>query len=377
MKHWLLVLICLMLAPVAWGQQPSADEQAATEAQLEQIAAELKRREAAIGQRAEQLSLTERELKQLEQQMASVASELNTTTNQLADIRARITDLQSQEQQLQSDLQQQLHLLEQQLDMAYRMGKHDYLKLILKQQDPAKFERLLGYYGYFNRARISELATIRATQQQLEQVRADVLDQQQQLEQRLQQQRQQQGVLKAQQTEQQQLVKRLRREQSADQQRISELKRDQESLEQVLSAIQAAMRDEPRLEGLAALKGKMNWPAAGRVQRVFGQQRSGGVIWKGVVIKAESGEPVKAIADGRVLFANWLRGYGLIIVLDHGDGYMSLYGHNQTVLPAVGDTVRANETIALVGQSGGREDPAVYFEVRVKGDAVNPVNWCR
>lgn len=368
----------LLSAPLPIGaQQVSAEEQAKTEAQLEQIAAELKRREAAIGQRAEQLSLTARELKQLEQQMATVASELNRTQAQLNDAKARLNDLQQQARELKSELVGQRTLLEQQVDAAYRLGDHDYLRLVLQQQQPNKFERILGYYGYFNRARLSAIATIAETQQQLEQVQEDVLAQQDELERRTAQQRQQQGVLKAQQDEQKQLIKRLNREQSADQQRIAELRQDQEALEQVLAAIQLALREEPRLEGLTALKGKLQWPAEGRVQRVFGRERSGGVTWKGVVINASDGEPVRAIADGRVLYANWLRGYGLLIVLDHGDGYMSLYGHNQTILPAVGSIVRANETIALVGQSGGREEPAVYFEIRVKGDAVNPVQWCR
>lgn len=375
--RWLVVFIMLIAPLHAAAEQASAEEQAKTEAQLEQIAAELKRREAAIGQRAEQLSLTERELKQLEQQMATVASELNRTQEQLNDAQGRINDLQSQAQALERQLSQQRKLLEKQLDTAYRVGEHDYLRLILQQQEPSKFERVLGYYGYFNRARLAEIDAIAQTQQQLQQVRSDVLTQQEELERRKKQQRQQQGVLKAQQDEQKQLIKRLNREQSADQQRIAELKQDQEALEQVLAAIRSALRDEPRLEGLSALKGKLSWPAAGKVQRVFGRARSGGVTWKGIVINAADGEPVRAIADGRVLYANWLRGYGLLIVLDHGDGYMSLYGHNQTILPAVGDIVRANETIALVGQSGGREEPAVYFEIRVKGDAVNPVQWCR
>lgn len=375
---YLLFSIALLVTPLSSeAQQASAEEQAKTEAQLEQIAAELKRREAAIGQRAEQLSLTARELKQLEQQMASVASELNRTQEQLQDAQARINDLQAQAQTLERQLATQRETLEQQLDAAYRLGEHDYLRLVLQQKEPSKFERVLGYYGYFNRARLAEIEAITITQRQLEQVRNDVRSQQLELEQRKQQQRQQQGVLKAQQEEQQQLVKRLNREQSADQQRIAELKQDQEALEQVLAAIRSALRDEPRLDGLTAMKGQLAWPADGRVQRVFGRTRSGGVTWKGVVIDATDGAPVRAIADGRVLFANWLRGYGLLIVLDHGDGYMSLYGHNQTILPAVGDIVRANETIALVGQSGGREEPAVYFEIRVKGDAVNPVQWCR
>lgn len=367
----------LVLSPLSWGQQASLEEQAATEAQLAQIAAELKKRQTAIGQRAEQLSLTERQLRQLEQQIAGVAGDLNRTRQALADIRARMTELQTQIQSLTQQLQNQQQLLAQQIDLAYRMGQHDYLKFVLQQQEPSQFERLLGYYGYFNRARLAVLADIRETQQQLATVEAEVATQQAEFERQEQQQRQQQGVLQAQQGEQQQLIKRLQQEQSVDQRRIQELQQNQEALEQVLAAIQAALRAEPKLNGLADLKGKLQWPAKGRVERLFGQRRSGGIDWKGVMIHAAAGEPVRAIADGRVLFANWLRGYGLVIVLDHGNGYMSLYGHNQTLLPAEGGIVRANETIALVGQSGGREAPALYFEIRMKGDAVNPTQWCR
>ncbi|SDB34956.1 Septal ring factor EnvC, activator of murein hydrolases AmiA and AmiB [Pseudidiomarina indica] len=377
MIRQLVICAMLVLSPLSWGQQASLEEQAATEAQLAQIAAELKKRQTAIGQRAEQLSLTERQLRQLEQQIAGVAGDLNRTRQTLADIRARMTELQTQIQSLTQQLQNQQQLLAQQIDLAYRMGQHDYLKFVLQQQEPSQFERLLGYYGYFNRARLAVLADIRETQQQLASVEAEVATQQAEFERQEQQQRQQQGVLQAQQGEQQQLIKRLQQEQSVDQRRIQELQQNQEALEQVLAAIQAALRAEPKLNGLADLKGKLQWPAKGRVERLFGQRRSGGIDWKGVMIHAAAGEPVRAIADGRVLFANWLRGYGLVIVLDHGNGYMSLYGHNQTLLPAEGEIVRANETIALVGQSGGREAPALYFEIRMKGDAVNPTQWCR
>lgn len=377
MIRLLLLGIALLLSPLSWGQHPSLQEQAETEAQLAKIAAELKKRQTAIGQRAEQLTLTERQLRQLEQQIAVVAGDLNRTQRTLADIRARLDDLQQQMQALTQQLQHQQQLLAQQLDLAYRMGQHDYLKFILKQQDPNQFERLLGYYGYFNRARLGALAEIRETQEQIARFEAEVAAQQTEYERQEQQQRQQQGILQAQQAEQQQLIKRLQQEQSVDQQRIQELRQNQEALEQVLAAIQAALRAEPKLNGLADSKGKLQWPTKGRVERLFGQRRSGGIDWKGVMIHAPAGEPVRAIADGRVLFANWLRGYGLVIVLDHGNGYMSLYGHNQTLLPAEGEIVRANETIALVGQSGGREAPALYFEIRVKGDAVNPTQWCR
>ncbi|PWW09342.1 MULTISPECIES: murein hydrolase activator EnvC [Pseudidiomarina] len=375
--RWLALTFWLLSSAAAVAQTDSQAEQAATKAQLQQIATELKRRQQALDQRSEQLSLTERELQQLERQIASIANELNHTATELAATVARIKDLQQQQQQLEQQQQQQLELLAEQIDTAYRLGKHDYLKLLLQQQEPSKIERVLGYYRYFNEARMQQLEQLQATYAQLEQVRADVDEQQAKQQQQLAEQRQQQGVLQQQQQQQQQLIARLNREQQADQQAISQLRQNQEALEQVLAAIIAAMRNEPQLNGLAELKRQLQWPAEGKVQRVFGTARSGGLQWKGVIIDAADGTPVTAIADGRVLFANWLRGYGLLLVLDHGDGYMSLYGHNQTILPAEGDIVRRNETIALVGQSGGRESPALYFEIRVKGDAVNPTQWCR
>ncbi len=375
----LLLILTLLIPQLSWGMMQSAspEEQAATEAQLQQIEIELKRREAAIGQRAEQLSLTQRELKRLEKQMSVVASELNTTTNKLRASETRIAELEAEDRKLHQQQEQQLKLLEKQIDTAYRLGKHDYLKLILTQRDPSQLERLLGYYGYFNQARLAEVEALRETQAQITKIQASVAAEQEHFAKQVQQQRQQQGVLQAQRADQQQLVKRLQREQSADQRRIEELKNDHEALEQVLDAIIAALRNEPKLDGLSKLKKQLDWPADGNVDRVFGKTKSGGLKWKGVMIRAEAGAPVRAIADGRVLFANWLRGYGLLIVLDHGDGYMSLYGHNQTILPAVGEVVRRNERIGLVGQSGGRENPALYFEIRVRGDAVNPVQWCR
>ncbi len=374
MARWLLLVLLWSLS--ANAMQQSAD-QAETEARLEAIAAELQRRQAAIEQRAEKLSLTEQELRLLELQISTVTNELNATRNALRETQARINELQQQQTQLEQRQQQQLQLLARQLDMAYRMGRHDFIKLVLNQEDPARFERLLGYYGYLNRARLAEVEELKTIQSELAQVTADLESQRQTLAQQQQEQRVQQGVVQEQQREQQQLITRLQREQAADKQRINQLKEDQEALERVLDAIIAALRDEPRLEGLQGLKGQLSWPAEGRVQRVFGKPRSGGVTWKGITIEAAAGTPVTAIADGRVLFANWLRGFGLVLVLDHGNGYMSLYGHNQTIIPSVGETVRRNETVALVGQSGGRSEPGLYLEIRAKGDAVNPTQWFR
>lgn len=378
---WRLVfMLSLLLTPAAasyaW-QAPTPETAEQTQARIDAIAKELEQRQAAMQQRAKDLSSTERALQKLEMEINTVANALSATRKALTATRERIARLEQQQQTLEQEQQKQLQWLAKQLDMAYRIGEHDLLKLILNQQDPAQIERMHGYYGYFNRARLEQLQYVKQTQQELLQIVADVAAEQDKLASQEREQQQQRTNLEQQQQQQQALVRQLNQEQQQDQSRIAQLERDQRELEEVLAAIIAALRDEPQLDGLAQLKGKMSWPTQGQVQRLFGKSRSGGVKWKGVVIDADEGTNVQAIADGRVIFANWMRGFGLLLVLDHGDGYMSLYGHNQAILPRVGDVVRRGEDIALVGQSGGRERPALYFEIRVKGDPVNPTQWCR
>ncbi|RUO63037.1 murein hydrolase activator EnvC family protein [Pseudidiomarina insulisalsae] len=380
-----LILLALLLPATAGyagpalniATQASEESAAQTQARIDAIARELERRQTAMQQRARELSATELKLQQLDQRIADVASQLSQLEQSLAATLARIATLEQQQRQLRAEQQQQQKWLARQIDMAYRIGEHDLLKLILNQQDPAAFERLHGYYGYFNRARLQKLAELKATATELEQVTAEVAAEQQALASQKRAQEAQRQQLQQQKAEQQQLVRQLHQQQQQDESRIAQLEQDQRELEEVLAAIIAALRDEPQLEGLSKLKGKLSWPAQGRVQRLFGRARSGGVKWKGVVIDAAEGTPVKALADGRVIYANWMRGFGLLLVLDHGDGYMSLYGHNQTILPNVGEVVRRGEDIARVGQSGGRETPALYFEIRVKGDPVNPTRWVR
>jgi septal ring factor EnvC (AmiA/AmiB activator) len=125
------------------------------------------------------------------------------------------------------------------------------------------------------------------------------------------------------------------------------------------------------------LKKKLSWPAEGKISKRFGQQRTNNLRWKGVTITSELGTRVNSIADGIVLYSDWLKGFGWVTVVDHGKHYMSLYGHNQAILKQVGDYVEQGEPIALVGQSGGKTEPSLYFEIRYKGKTVNPARWCR
>ena len=148
-------------------------------------------------------------------------------------------------------------------------------------------------------------------------------------------------------------------------------------LKAIEEAQQRAQQKPAALAGLAKLKGTLLKPTQGRMRKLFGKRRQGQVRWKGVLFDGNSGSSVRAVHYGKVLFADWLRGFGLVTVIDHGQGYMSLYGHNQALLTQVGDSVDAGQTIALVGQSGGQSSPNLYFEIRHKGLAINPSEWIR
>ena len=144
-----------------------------------------------------------------------------------------------------------------------------------------------------------------------------------------------------------------------------------------MAADAAKAKQAENLVGLSKLKRKLSWPVKGRINHSFGSSKQGYLKWKGVFLSAPIGREVKTIHNGTVLFSDWLKGYGLVTVVDHGDGYMSLYGHNQALLKSVGDRVEAGEPIALVGQSGGQANSGLYFEIRHTGIAVNPKLWCK
>ena len=163
----------------------------------------------------------------------------------------------------------------------------------------------------------------------------------------------------------------------SEQEQLTKLKAQESNLTAALQKLEALMQKEIDLNGLSKLKRKLSWPVKGRIMRSFGSRKQGYLKWKGVLLSASIGKQVRTIHNGTILFSDWLKGYGLLTVIDHGDGYMSLYAHNQTLLKSVGDRVETGEPIALVGQSGGVDQAGLYFEIRHQGKAVNPKLWRR
>ncbi|MBJ7266975.1 peptidoglycan DD-metalloendopeptidase family protein [Idiomarina abyssalis] len=375
---FLLIVLGLLVNP-AVAQDYSEDDKASTEAEIAAVKEELAERLQAIEERNAELSSTEQQLRDLEIRTAEVAGSLRKTQTKLDSVNAEIAESERKRKELQQKQKQQMALLEDQLVSAYMNGDHDFLKMLLNQQDPGQFERMLSYYQYFNTARVEEIKVIKSTQQEIVALTEELKQQQNQLAALRQQQEEQRSQLEQQQHRQEEKLAELQQQQRKDRSRVGQLEQSRDQLEQVLSAIENALAQQKdvQLVGLQSVKNQLRWPSDGDVKRVFGQRREGPVDWKGVLIEGSNGQPVRSIANGRVVYADWLRGFGLVIVVDHGQSYMSLYGHNQTLTKAVGDKVRKDEEIALMGQSGSRNSPTLYFEIRHQGRPQNPSNWIR
>jgi len=264
--------------------------------------------------------------------------------------------------------------------MAYRMGHQSPLVVLLNQQDPAVVERNLRYNDYFLQARIKKIQEYQSTvsrlnlaEQALQQTLADLREQYRALA-------QQQNLLQVQRQERERTLRALRGQIKSKSDSLTQLTRDRAALGKVIAAARATMSRLPTpkdYQFFAQAKGGLPWPVQGKLQNRFGSLRNGSLRWDGVMIAVPSGTPVNVIHAGRVVYADWLSGLGLLMIVDHGGGYMSLYAHNAVLLKQVGEWIRSGDTIARSGDSGDEQVPGLYFEIRYQGEPVDPARWCK
>lgn len=375
------LLLWLLLLPLVVTAAPDGAQLNSKDSELKQLRTEIGRLQHALkGSEQEQQRLLA-ELQVAEREIGQAARRLRVLSGRLDRQRQRIQALQQEQQEQQQALSGHRQVLAGQVRAAYAMGRQERLKILLNQQDPAVVSRMLVYYDYFNRTRTermrqigSMLDTLRTTEQSLS------LEEQRLVELK-QSELQTKQQLDLSQQERRQVVATLNEDLQSKGKRLRGLKKDEQQLEKLLSKLQQELIAQP-LEKLdrklfASRKGRLSWPAKGRLAARFGTSRAGNLKWDGVLISAPEGREVEAIHHGRVAFADWLRGFGLLLIIDHGDGYMSLYGHNQSLFKETGEWVEAGEAIALVGSSGGQNSAGVYFGIRYKGRPVNPKKWCK
>ena len=425
-----LALSCL-LAPAI------ADERAQTQQQLDATRQDIAELKKTLGKLQEEKAGVQKDLKSTETDIGNLEKQVEALQQALKKTEGELERLDHEKKKLQSARTEQQRLIAIQARSAYQSGREEYLKLLLNQQNPEKFARTLTYYDYLSKARLEQLRTFNETLRQLANVELEISGQQEQLlAQRADLDTRRQS-LEAERSKRQQVLAKLNSDMKARDQKLQTREQDQADLAKVLKTIeetlarQAREAEEARQKALlarqeeekrrreqaladarreapeapeappkkartvlgplvssdganyggafSAARGKLPWPVNGRLLARFGDTRGGDARakWDGVMIAASAGTQVHAVHGGRVVFADWLRGAGLLVILDHGNGYLSLYGHNQSLLKSAGDIVKAGEAISTVGDSGGQDSAGLYFAIRQQGRPTDPAQWCR
>ncbi|CAM4475972.1 murein hydrolase activator EnvC family protein [Alteromonas australica] len=369
--------LCIIALALISGQVFGQDNE---QEKLAELQAELRARQQVLDNSKASAKELADVLKASELDIAKVAKKLTQTNDNLRQLQAEQQSLQQEQSSLKAAIRQQQSLLSSQLKSAFMAGHYDYAKMMFYQEDAKTFERVITYYQYLAKARQSEITKFKDNVARLETVTVSLAEKAASLLALLDEQKNQRAVLLTRQNDRKKTLAKLNQTIASESERIAALQEDEKALREAIEAARiaaqrAAEAAQISLDGLAKLKGKLSAPVEGRVRKLFGNRRQGQVRWKGIIIDGEEGDAVKSIASGKVLYADWLRGFGLVAIVDHGEGYMSVYGHNQALLKQAGDDVRRGENLALVGRSGGQASPNLYFEIRHKGKALNPTAW--
>ncbi|MFQ5644980.1 MAG: murein hydrolase activator EnvC family protein, partial [Thiogranum sp.] len=297
------------------------------------------------------------------------------------DIKTQLAALRNRKKTQSLALQEQRRQIASEARATYAMGRQQQVKLLLNQEQPAAVGRMLTYFGYLSRARMAQIDAIHAMMDELHATETSIQDTTRALTELRGRQQLASQRLREKKQKREQVLAQVKRELESQNNELQRLRSDEKRLQKLLASLREMLADIPldasQQQPFRSLRGKLHWPARGRLVTRFGSRRgSSGLTWQGVMISAPEGTSVRAVSQGRVAFADWMRGFGLLLIVDHGDGYMSLYGHNQALYKEVGEWVDTGEMVATLGASGGQTRPGLYFELRHKGRPINPLRWC-
>jgi murein hydrolase activator len=372
-----LALLALCGAPTALpATQPEAQTRK-TEAELQAVKSEIERVARQVSEEQLQRDRLSRELRTAEVSVGKAREGLDGVRRGRAERAAKRATLAAERRGREADLAQNRVALAGQLRAAYLIGREEPLKLLLNQKDPERAGRMFVYYSYFGRARAEQIHGIENDVQAIASLDEQVQAEDSKLAELEKQQRADLMELEQAREKRSGVLASLTAESNSHAQSLERLKGQQSGLERLLRELRRAIEKFPidNNDAFAHLRGKLAWPVGGKLVARFGESRAGGVKWDGVLVATERGAPVRAVYGGRVIYADWLPGLGLLTIVDHGEGYMSLYGHNERLYKAVGERVSAGDTLGSAGDSGGSNRPELYFEIRKGGKAVDPRPW--
>ncbi len=372
-----LLTLCAPGRSVPAGQ--SEADARKTEAELQAVKSEIERVSRQVGEEQVQRDRLSRELRSAEISVAKAREGLDSVRRGRAERASKRSSLAAEKRAREADLAQNRGALAGQLRAAYMIGREEPLKLLLNQEDPERAGRMFVYYSYFGRARAEQIHGIETDVHAIAALDDQLQAEDAKLAELEKQQRANLADMEQARSKRSDVLASLTAESNSHAQNLERLKSQQSGLEKLLKELRRAIERFPidNNDAFARLRGKLAWPVAGKLIARYGEQRAGGVKWDGVLVATERGAPVRAVYGGRVIYADWLPGLGLLTIVDHGEGYMSLYGHNERLYKAAGERVTAGDTLGVAGDSGGSNRPELYFEIRKAGKAVDPRPWFR
>ena len=383
---WILLLAFILLelfqAAGLQAQQDNADnmDQAEVELRLAKLQKSIQELQQRLAQSRVEHKTEQAQLRELDLAIQETSRRMRELEQQRQQHMQRLEELQHQRGEQLDAMKLRQDQLSAQINATYRLSRQSRVKLVLNQDNPNELSRMLAYYDHINRSQIDKInalkiflgeieQTFRSIDEELARVKALQIEQQSAL-----------GQQQGQRGERELLLSALGAQIDNEELQLAEFENNRKDLEQLLEQLSDVLADIPadlgQDLGVGAQKGHLLKPVKGRVLHAFGQQRAVGVKWQGWLLDAAPGSEVHNVAYGRVAFADWLRGYGLLIIIDHGQGYMSLYGYNESLLWEAGDWVEAGAVIATVGSNPGGEQ-GLYFELRKSGKAVDPSVWLK
>ena len=369
-----IVFLALALPALAQEEDLAKIKEQELEEVRERISGLKKSMDAAASERDELVG----DLQEAEVTIAEKRQRLKSLERDRAFTEKRRSELDARINKEEAELDEEMAQLSDQVRAAYMSGGQERLKLLLNQQDPATLGRLMTYYGYLNEHRSDNINTVSARIRELASLRSQVATEEARLSEIAKTRYAELSRLDTAQEKRKSLLATVQQRISTEGGEITRLASQEKDLARLIAELTSILSDYPisSENPFSEHKGRLTWPVAGSLLHDFGQPRvGGGLRWNGVVLTAPRGREVRAIYHGRVAFADWLAGLGLLVIVDHGDGYMTLYGYNESILKNAGDWVAPGDVIATVGDSGGQQQAGLYFEIRKGTRPVNPRQW--
>ena len=372
------LLLIMLLFALSWrADAQDRDVAQVKERELQQVREQISALKESMDQRAGDRDRITGDLQSAEVLIAEKRTHLKELQRQRDFSERKKKDIEDKLAAQEEALGQEMEHLEAQVRSAYTSGKQERIKLLLNQHDPATLGRLLTYYRYFSEYRGENIEQVSLIIEDLEILRRSAAEEEARLTRLARARYAELTELNVAQEKRQKLLVSLKSKIAEEGSEVERLAAQEKDLSRLIAELTSILSDYPITseEPFSRHKGRLTWPIAGGLRHDYGQPRAGGLKWNGVVLSAPRGREVRAVYHGRVVFADWLAGLGLLIIVEHGEGYMTLYGYNETILKTTGDWVAPGDAIATVGESGGQPQSALYFELRKGTKPINPRGW--